>query len=166
MTPAVRARTSGEARHEASASYPGAPRRAVVAENDNPCSGTPVTADGRSYCVHVDLLSFEDAAARCEREHGHLAFIETADENANLQRALGASPPSDRFWIGLTDREREGDFRWTNGAPITFSGFHMPEPNDDGGVEDCTEFYAADGRWNDIDCRLGRSSICEASPPA
>lgn len=45
------------------------------------------------------------------------------------------------YWIGATDEVFEGDFRWTNGFPYTFSNWfpgwsehnnYNKQPNDDG----------------------------------
>jgi len=60
---------------------------------------------------------------------------------------------------------REGDWRWVTGEAARFQAFGAGEPNDLGG-EDCGEWSATDGAWNDVNCFLGRPYICEGSVAA
>jgi hypothetical protein len=52
---------------------------------------------------------------------------------------------------------------WTDGSPWTFSGFGVGEPNDGNHNEDCAEWLAATGDWNDLECGLERGALCEAA---
>jgi hypothetical protein len=63
-------------------------------------------------------------------------------------------------WVGLTDADEEGHFRWIDGTDPVYTAWNGGEPNDWGGNEDCTEVYAG-GAWNDLDCLAGRAALCE-----
>ena len=71
-----------------------------------------------------------------------------------------------RYWIGLTDKEREGDWQWIN-TPKQGSSIHWAsgQPNDggSGGNEDCGEIGDRWGPWetNDVPCSTSYYAICE-----
>ena len=43
---------------------------------------------------------------------------------------------TDVYWIGLSDQEQEGNFRWTDGSPVGTVKWMTHEPDGNGG-EDC-----------------------------
>jgi hypothetical protein len=89
---------------------------------------------------------------------GHLVTV-TSDEEFNF--LIGINYTSG--YIGASDQDTEGIFRWTAGpdAGVILSKAHWNngEPND-GAVngEDCVEI---DGKWNDIDCNEKRNWFIE-----
>ena len=50
--------------------------------------------------------------------------------NRGSDRYLGRT-----MWLGGTDRELEGRWKWVTGEPWVFENWTPPEPNNDGGVE-------------------------------
>uniref|UniRef100_A0A673JX03 C-type lectin domain-containing protein n=1 Tax=Sinocyclocheilus rhinocerous TaxID=307959 RepID=A0A673JX03_9TELE len=65
------------------------------------------------------------------------------------------------FWIGLTDSELEGRWKWVDGSTLT-PGFCSPgEPNSYTGNEDCALSYISYGY--DYSCDSGFKWICEMS---
>uniref|UniRef100_A0A4W6FW09 C-type lectin domain-containing protein n=1 Tax=Lates calcarifer TaxID=8187 RepID=A0A4W6FW09_LATCA len=67
-------------------------------------------------------------------------------------------------WIGLTDRETKGEWKWVDGTPLTKSYWGSGEPNDyEGKTEDCVEikFHDEENSWNDIPCGDQNFWICE-----
>jgi hypothetical protein len=87
-------------------------------------------------------------------------MLDTDAENNALFKAFGAKIPVTTLWIGLSDEASENQFRWISGDPLETPMWRLGEPNDSGG-EDCVEWSAADGRWNDISCATPRPSLCE-----
>src|SRR5207247_1409892 len=59
------------------------------------------------------------------------------------------------LWIGLNDFDVEGSFRWSSGAPLTYSNWNSGEPG--GGTnENAVHLWPpnatfAPGKWNDHD---------------
>uniref|UniRef100_A0A3B4TZM4 C-type lectin domain-containing protein n=1 Tax=Seriola dumerili TaxID=41447 RepID=A0A3B4TZM4_SERDU len=71
----------------------------------------------------------------------------------------------DKFWIGLTDSEVEGEWLWVDGSRLntSLSFWFAQEPdnwtqeNPDG--EDCARM--GEGMWWDKSCKASQKSICE-----
>ena len=76
----------------------------------------------------------------------------------------------DSTWIGLTDRQTEGDFEWADGAQLDYENWDRGEPNNnsgDGG-EDCASILTDRGRasfWDDRPCNRAYSFVCERALP-
>jgi len=69
---------------------------------------------------------------------------------------------SNSFWIGLTDIEVEGTFRWQDGTLPNYTNWNPLEPNNEGGNEDCGQIWGIRGRqWNDEFCGFSYFFICE-----
>ena len=74
------------------------------------------------------------------------------------------------YWIGLSDRKKEGAFVWDSG--YTLSGhvakhWSKGEPNNHGKGEDCVEIRSADGKsgisngMNDLPCTIKAKFVCQ-----
>ncbi|CAG2219740.1 unnamed protein product [Mytilus edulis] len=69
---------------------------------------------------------------------------------------------TDNIWIGATDQQREGDWRWIDGSKISYSRFANGQGNNhnsgflfaNGGNEDCALIRRDDGgHWHDYPCQ-------------
>ena len=72
---------------------------------------------------------------------GHLVTIGSEAEWDFITRSF----PHNGTWIGLTDEDLEGEFRWVTGEPLTFSAWKNLEPNDAGAGEDYAYYELAPG---------------------
>lgn len=97
---------------------------------------------------------------------GYLATITSEAENDFVaDRLVGDG------WMGASDAASEGDWKWLDGPEAGesfwsgdengsvlegyYANWNAAEPNDyNNGVpgEDCAQFYATTGRWNDLPC--------------
>jgi hypothetical protein len=93
---------------------------------------------------------------------GHLVTISSAAENTFVRDLVALVTP-DAAWLGLTDQQIEGTFRWVTGEPLVFENWFPGEPNNFNNVEDCVEIdiSLSDGKWNDLDCVSSRIFVVE-----
>jgi hypothetical protein len=120
-----------------------------------------VTANGRSYWACKNRVPFATADAKCRAAGLTLATIEDPSENALLASAISVDS-----WLGATDRDEEGKWRWPNqvqfwqgntgGTSIAgrFARWALGEPNSQFALdEDCAIMYGnGSGTWNDTFC--------------
>ncbi|CAB1333588.1 unnamed protein product [Coregonus sp. 'balchen'] len=71
------------------------------------------------------------------------------------------------FWIGLSDREIEGDWRWVDNTTLTSKFWNHwssePDNNLSGGVEgeDCVVLESNTQTWSDVPCVFTYHHICQ-----
>lgn len=130
------------------------------------CSDPIEQFGGHAYLFVSEAKNWEESRAYCASKGYHLVTIESADENAFLDRTTRSKAVFNvSWWIGLNDRAVSRSFAWEDGTPVGFTNWDTSEPNDFLG-EDCVEIrtYTATGRWNDVGCLNGHFFICEAGP--
>jgi len=129
----------------------------------------------RWYKTYMDEVEWDMARMICERLGGQLAMIESANENqavgqfalAECKRLTGQERVF--VWIGLSDTEVEGTFRWTNGKPLgtTYAGWRPGQPDNAGGTEDLVGLEAVFSAgqvavdWQDMTVGTRTNFICE-----
>jgi hypothetical protein len=148
---------------EATLSDAGTPvRPAVDAADECAASGGFTISDTSScYLVGDTALSWQEARTFCQAWGGDLVQIGSAEENAQLAQRI-----DEAAWLGATDLEVEGTFRWLGGDPLEYTEWFMGQPNNLQGLEDCTELRAIDGQWADLPCtdEVARQALCERPP--
>jgi len=98
--------------------------------------------NGHSYYRSTGNAFWTAARQACANMGGYLVTITSAAEN-NFIFNLWPSG-----WIGLTDEVVEGQWRWVNGEPYSYSSWNPGEPNN-AGNEDYVQFVGS-GKWNDL----------------
>ncbi len=151
--------------------YPGAPEQCNLRDDDcdgildddvacEPCVEVDSPRDGVRWHLCFRPRTWVEAQAQCQERGGELASITSEDEALAFQRAtLGLQWTT--WWLGLSDRETEGEFVWADAEPVTFAPWSEGEPNDSGGREDCAQVVPWNGRWNDLDCARTLPFVCQ-----
>ncbi|XP_060567803.1 perlucin-like protein [Ruditapes philippinarum] len=99
----------------------------------------------------------------CQHLSAYLVRVETLAENDFLKDLLSTTQAGNA-WIGLTDQEHEGIWKWIDtDIPATFSDWGPGEPNNyQGQNEECVYFYSfKDYMWNDGMCHHKAVPLCE-----
>jgi len=136
--------------------------RADDADDCPDCSDEVVDGTAYRFCWHE--RTFADATTLCEEAGGHLVVMDSAAEVAAIDAAIDARGMG-TAWIGLTDLEEEGVFRWVTGGEIVagVGGFMDGQPDDYLASEDCVQTLPWGGErpWNDLFCDSAVPVVCE-----
>jgi hypothetical protein len=128
------------------------------------------TEFGRIFKFFADATSQEEARSVCQRlEEGSagwdLASINSVHEQSVVERLTSSVP----VWIGLTDKNEEGVYMWTDGSlfiPQQFVQWGPGEPDNFGEKNltnaDCTLLVHESIRWvwKTEDCQGKRAFVC------
>uniref|UniRef100_A0A8C8RNB2 Macrophage mannose receptor 1 n=1 Tax=Pelusios castaneus TaxID=367368 RepID=A0A8C8RNB2_9SAUR len=123
-----------------------------------------------TYCYSVGQIPviFSEANKICERNQSYLASIENRYEQAYLISLLGLRSEK-YFWIGLSDVEEQGNFKWTNGEAVLFTHWNSAMPERKSGCVAMRTGTAA-GLWDVLNCDMVETFLCKqwaegATPP-
>ena len=113
-----------------------------------------------SFKVIEGGFNFAEAMADAELKGGRLAVLDTKEKIEHMKsyvqnykdkgRAVKAANAF-HFWIGLTDRIKEGEWRWINGARLDEHGWAATEPNGNTG-DDAQDFGVIMGPGGPSSC--------------
>ena len=102
-------------------------------------------ANGHAY-KRVPCESRDAAVAQATEEKVHLVTINDAAEQAWLTAVFG----HEFYWIGLSDAEKEGQWQWDNGEPVTYENW-LPDDffseSTDADERDYAVTTFTDGKW-------------------
>ena len=110
-----------------------------------------ISFSGHSYACFNNADTWEAAEEYCESVGGHLVTITTKEENDAVWayvKELG----NQSVFIGLSDTEEEGTWKWVTGESLTYTKWTEGEPNAFTEAENYAEyaFNVDTGEWNDF----------------
>uniref|UniRef100_A0A672QAC1 C-type lectin domain-containing protein n=1 Tax=Sinocyclocheilus grahami TaxID=75366 RepID=A0A672QAC1_SINGR len=109
------------------------------------------------YFISSEMKSWAESRRYCTERGADLISINNREEQDFVKSISG----NNAVWIGLTDSELEGRWKWVDGSTLT-PGFWSPgEPNSYTGNEDCALSYISYGY--DYSCDSVCKWICEMS---
>ncbi|XP_045156977.1 perlucin-like protein [Mercenaria mercenaria] len=126
------------------------------------CPDTWIQYKGSCYLFVAAKNTFSRAESHCLSLGSHLIHIENDLENEFIRSQLTTLKEKE-YWIGLTDAGTEGIFKWVDdNSTASFTDWYRGNPNNGGGNENCVHFRDTyNYTWNDQECAVSYSSICE-----
>lgn len=114
--------------------------------------------DGNGYSLCVERKSWVAARTYCNDRGQELASVHDNETFEHLAFTLMERLATETAWIGLSDRDVEGTFVWTDGTPLDFQRWAGGQP--EGPPEmDCVASYPFG--WLLDECGLERAFICK-----
>jgi hypothetical protein len=109
-------------------------------------------------CYHKSdtTMTWDQANDYCGDMDATLTSIHSAEENAYITDYVLAAPN----WIGLTDSESEGVWRWVDGTAFDYNNWEEDEPNNYL-VAEHTVHMRISGVWNDISETKSFTAVCK-----
>ncbi|KAI4896307.1 hypothetical protein NFI96_009080, partial [Prochilodus magdalenae] len=89
--------------------------------------------DTRMYYISTEKKSWSDSRQDCRQRGADLVTIKSREEQ-DFTKML---TQGEKVWIGLTDQDTEGVWRWVDGSALTTGFWRSGEPNSAAGDEDC-----------------------------
>lgn len=83
---------------------------------------------GHTYALVKDAVTWHVAKQRCEEMGGHLATIESPAESAFV---ASLCTQSEYTWLGATDEDEEGHWKWVTGKPLTDTSWIVMDKQDE-----------------------------------
>ncbi|XP_038629986.1 CD209 antigen-like protein E [Scyliorhinus canicula] len=130
------------------------------------------------YRFLTDEKDWNTAKQECESLISHLIIINTPEEQNYTTESI--KDKKDSYWIGITDRIVENEWKWVDGSPVkdlcgilmdiivpvfSSSNYWRKNQPDNSNNEDCATIgeETRDGTfgWNDDNCKTPHPFICE-----
>ncbi|XP_073672060.1 uncharacterized protein [Paramisgurnus dabryanus] len=106
------------------------------------------------YFISSKKKSWTESRRYCTQKGADLLIINNKEEQDFVQKISSTN----HIWIGLSDSDKEGRWKWVDGSTLT-SGFWSPKEPNGGRGENCAESYSS--KWNDLPCNHARKWICK-----
>ena len=122
-------------------------------------------ANGHAY-KKIRCRNLDDAKERAAAEGAHLVAINDKAEQEWLLGLFG----NDLYWIGLSDAEKEGEWVWQNGEPLTYTNWgakhSFPRSKLSPEEKDSAVMTFVNGQWHavgsgDLFWRMTKHAILE-----
>ncbi|XP_033097740.1 uncharacterized protein LOC117101784 isoform X2 [Anneissia japonica] len=113
--------------------------------------------NGACYVAIDTKLNFKVSKKLCQAKGGQLTSIRDADENNFVSTLVKVEA-----YIGLTDAQKEGNWKWLSGGKPKFEKWlkNQPDNKGKGKGEDCVAIKPGGG-WKDVSCKRKLRAICK-----
>jgi len=147
-----------------------------VVSGNNRCANSGCGNDWEPYDDHCyywsnNTKTWDEAEAFCQEENGHLASITSNAINQYVVEGMN-SRGLRNTWMGGTDIDEEGTWKWRDGSPFIFTFWHSGEPNNQGGNQHCLNQWKhplsiGQGiKWDDQRCSDSLTFLCSKKKSA
>ncbi|XP_067354722.1 C-type lectin domain family 10 member A-like [Channa argus] len=123
------------------------------------CIGNCTRFGNSCLFISNSTKTWNESNQVCNGLGGQLVIINTQEKQDFLSSTLGKSS-----WIGLTDQQNEGVWKWVDGTVVNRTFWPSPQPDNWLGNENCAQIskqYTAPNNWNDLSCNSQLNFVCE-----
>ncbi|XP_036438827.1 C-type lectin domain family 4 member E-like [Colossoma macropomum] len=117
-------------------------------------------SNSRIYHVSTEKMTWDEGRKACKEKEADLVIINSREE----QILVTGLTKNQNAWIGLTDGDSEGVWKWVDDSALTTGFWRSGEPNSYAGDEDCVVTgYGSDpvNNWADYPCSDRFIWVCE-----
>ncbi|KAL3056031.1 hypothetical protein OYC64_018690 [Pagothenia borchgrevinki] len=107
------------------------------------------------YNISTEKASWEQSRDNCTARGAHLVIVDRKEEQEFI-----SSMTKEYTWIGLSDREEEGTWKWVDGSPLNLTFWKETQP-DNGAERTHGAYISPSAWWKDRSCRNHLPWICE-----
>ncbi|XP_076014518.1 uncharacterized protein LOC143007034 [Genypterus blacodes] len=133
------------------------------------CPAGWMSFNGSCYWTvsNTDLLTtWHEAQIKCSDFGAHLVIINSKEEQFYINGMLPDFYQVDipDIWIGLSDKDMDGEFRWVDkSSTAAFSNYGPGWPKNTPGIWDCGQIFSGNyaGKWETTNCYKSLGYICE-----
>ncbi|XP_053533490.1 C-type lectin domain family 4 member M [Ictalurus punctatus] len=111
------------------------------------------------YYISIEKKSWTESRKDCRERRADLVIINNKGEQEFISKILSRR----KAWIGLNDRDREGEWKWVDGTPLNTGFWGQSEPNG-AARENCVVIHDHTDpvwNWSDYPCDVQFIWICE-----
>ncbi|XP_073670278.1 C-type mannose receptor 2-like isoform X2 [Paramisgurnus dabryanus] len=110
----------------------------------------------KGFIINGSSVSWRAAQIFCRQHHTDLTSVRNQIENQQIQKIMNDKNISE-VWIGLFNDSWE----WSDKSDSTFRDWSSGEPNNYGGIEDCTAVIVTEqGQFNDYSGTSFQTFVC------
>ncbi|KAM4528248.1 uncharacterized protein PAE49_000185 [Odontesthes bonariensis] len=111
------------------------------------------------------LTTWHEAFTKCSDMGAHLLIVNSQEEQFFINSKLPDFHQVDipDIWIGLSDMDQDGSFRWVDKTEVKFSNYGAGWPKNTANTWDCGQIFTGnyDGKWETTNCFKSLGYICE-----
>ncbi|TKS82263.1 Collectin-12 Collectin placenta protein 1 [Collichthys lucidus] len=118
--------------------------------------------------LETDRNGWLKSSKKCEEKGAHLAILTTTEQHEVVEKeGRMLSGFYTFYWMGLTDIEKEGEWKWVDNSTVKNTrwkvGSSEPDNNLSGGKEgeDCAVVDSHTQSWYDVPCSYLYPRICQ-----
>ncbi|XP_076465381.1 uncharacterized protein LOC143297094 [Babylonia areolata] len=118
--------------------------------------------NGGCYKYFDEIVTFSEAQQTCAYRGAKVSSMKNKEEQTFVSSLRQHLRP---MWIGATDKEVEGEFRWEDGTLVDWFNWDPDNTPNNYWNQDCVEAYVDyyNVSWNDIDCDKRFRFVCKYS---
>ncbi|KAF3706897.1 C-type lectin domain family 4 member E [Channa argus] len=120
------------------------------------------------YYFSNDKLDWMKSKANCEDMGAHLTILHSMEQHDTVEKEAKRIGGFDyHYWIGLSDIDKEGDWRWVDNTTLQHKYWDQwssePDNHLSGGEhgEDCATLNTHSKTWFDVPCEHIYKRICQ-----